>query len=72
MIVPADAERAHENVVVGSRWFGWGHHWTLKRERVVEGVHQVLMHRVTGPRKNVDVWVDSWRVQKYCTPREDS
>jgi len=72
VIVAKDIERAHEEVVVGSRWFGWGHHWTIKRERTAAfGVRQVLMHRATGERRNVNVWVDAWRVQRYLTPRED-
>lgn len=68
----AVVERAHEQVVVGSRWFGWGHHWTIKRlrENGQYGVHQALMHRDTGERRNVNVWVDSWRVQRFCSLRE--
>jgi hypothetical protein len=68
--VPADIERAHEQVVVGSRWFGWGHHWTIKRERTVDGVREVLMHRATGGRKHTQQWIAAWRVQRYLTPRE--
>lgn len=72
MNVAADIERAHELVVVGSRWFGWGHHWTIKRLRMVDGVTEALMHRDTGERKNVNNWVAAWRVQKYCDRSEAS
>ena len=72
MNVAKDIERAHEQVVVGSRWFGWGHHWTIKQERLDNGVRMVLTHRVTGARKNVNIWLAAWRVQRYCTPREDA
>lgn len=76
VIVAADKDRAHDLVVVGSRWFGWGHHWTIKRERTAAfGVKQVLMHRDTGERgkvKSTNVWVEAWRVQRYLVTREDS
>jgi hypothetical protein len=69
--VPKDIERAHEQVVVGSRWFGWGHHWTIGPDRVVDGIREVRMRRDTGPRQNRHQWVAAWRVQRYLTPRED-
>lgn len=70
MNVAADIDRAHDEVVVGSRWFGWGHHWQIKRQRTVDGVREVLTRRLTGERKNVNCWVAAWRVQKYCTRSE--
>ena len=71
MNVRADIDRAHDEVVVGSRVFGWGHHWEIKRQRTAEfGVREVLMRRLTGERKNVNCWVPAWRVQKYCSPSE--
>ena len=71
MNVAADKDRAHDLVVVGSRWFGWGHHWEIKRRRVgTVGVVEVLMRRVTGERKNVTNWVPAWRVQRYCNRTE--
>ena len=70
MNVPADRERAHDEVVVGSHWFGWGHHWEIKRERVDNGVHEVLMRRTSG--KSFSTWVASWRVQRYCIRSEAS
>jgi hypothetical protein len=71
MNVARDAERAHEQVVVGSRWYGWGHHWTIMRDHLDEaGVREVVMRRDTGPRHNRLNVVAAWRVQRYCTPRE--
>jgi len=70
MNVAADIDRAHDEVVVGSRVFGWGHHWVIKRQRTVNGVREVLTRRVTGPQKNVNVWVPAWRVQRYCIRSE--
>ena len=71
MNVAADIDRAHDEVVVGSRVFGWGHHWDIKRQRTgAFGVREVLMHRLTGDRRHVKCWVAAWRVQRYCSRSE--
>ena len=67
-----DSDRPNELVTgTGQRWFGWGYHMTILRERSVEGVREVLVVRdespgKPGPTKKAH-WIAAWRIQKFCT-----
>lgn len=81
MTAAVDIDRTHDLVVVGSRWHGWGHHWTAVDERERWGMREVrLVRDVRGP-KGMErgivkrhaqhwEWVAAWRVQKYCRRTE--
>lgn len=76
-VVADDRDRPNELVVVGSRWFGWGHHHAVVDERTTEGVREVrLVRDVRGPKGMIPgpvtkkaqpgEWIAAWRVQKFC------
>lgn len=77
MNAPEDRDRSNELVLVGSRWFGWGHHHTVVAERLNHSVREVRMVRdVKGPKGMIPgpiakkslpgEWLPAWRVQKFC------
>lgn len=82
--VPNDRDRANDLVVVGTRWYGWGHHHAVVDERVRDGVREVRLVRdvrgdkgmMPGPitkKAQPGEWIAAWRVQKFCnlTTKED-
>jgi hypothetical protein len=76
--VKDDADRPNELVTIGSRWFGWRHHWTVMEERRGHyGVREVRFVRDDKPgvpsteRRVRDQWLPAWRIQRFCDRQGD-
>src|ERR1043166_3119735 len=76
--VREDADRPSELVTIGSRWFGWRHHWTVMEERTGRfGLREVRFVRDDKPgvpstdKRVRDHWLPAWRVQRFCDRTEE-